>query len=351
MKLIFRESAHYFEPLMEKNECPASSLLLLGQPLIVRNVSIAIKALAIKTIMIPEKFRSAIKLVQDNFPPINIQEYHDEDPKGSDRYELNNIIGTSSVNGTEESGRIKFSRSDEFVEMPLNVVLHLTKPPSLNPQSILVDTIVYPWDFLNIVYKTLREEITTTQISTNASVAKTSIIYGPCVIEDDVIIDDFCKIKGPTYISKGSFVGMSSLVRECMMGNNTRIGFNCEIGKSYFAGDDKIAHQNVILDSVIGKNVWFGGYSGTANVLLHRKNVKYDVGDCQLIDTGTDHFGAVVGNNCAVGASVIILPGRELQRNTVIQAGTVVGKKLSREETYTGRTDRKLELTPTANVA
>jgi NADP-dependent 3-hydroxy acid dehydrogenase YdfG len=28
-----------------------------------------------------------------------------------------------------------------------------------------------------------------------------------------------------------------------------------------------------------------------------------------LIDTGTDHFGAVVGNNCAIGTSVIILPG------------------------------------------
>jgi hypothetical protein len=32
-----------------------------------------------------------------------------------------------------------------------------------------------------------------------------------------------------------------------------------------------------------------------------------------LVSTGTDHFGAVVGNNCAIGASVIILPGRQFQ--------------------------------------
>jgi UDP-N-acetylglucosamine diphosphorylase / glucose-1-phosphate thymidylyltransferase / UDP-N-acetylgalactosamine diphosphorylase / glucosamine-1-phosphate N-acetyltransferase / galactosamine-1-phosphate N-acetyltransferase len=47
----------------------------------------------------------------------------------------------------------------------------------------------------------------------------------------------------------------------------------------------------------------------------------------KLVDTGTDQFG-VVGNNCAIGASVIILPGRQVQSNTVIQAGTIVGKTI-----------------------
>ena len=119
---------------------------------------------------------------------------------------------------------------------------------------------------------------------------------------------------------------MSSLVRNCVLGNNTRIGFNCEIGKTYFAGNTKISHQNVILDSIIGENVWFGGYSGTANVLLTRENVRYTVGT-ELIDTGTDHFGAVVGNDCAVGASVIILPGRQLPCHSLVQSGTVFGDK------------------------
>ena len=139
-------------------------------------------------------------------------------------------------------------------------------------------------------------------------------------------IDDFCKIKGPTYIGKGSFIGMSSLIRNCMLGEKTRIGFNCEIARSYFAGHDKMAHQNVILDSVIGKGVWLGGYSGTANVLLNRQNIRYELNG-QLVDTGTNHFGAVIGNNCSVGASVIILPGRQVPSNSIIQAGTIFGKK------------------------
>ena len=193
-------------------------------------------------------------------------------------------------------------------------------------KDLVVDVLTYPWDFLKAVQDVLHNEITHTVISPMATVAKSSIINGPCIIEDDVIIDDFCKIIGPLYIGSGSFIGMSSLIRKSMLGINTRIGFNCEVAKTYFEGHDRIAHQNVILDSIIGRNVWFGGYSGTANVLLDRKNVRYQIDD-NLVDTGTDHFGAVIGNNCTIGASVIILPGRQIQPNAIIQAGTIVGKK------------------------
>jgi hypothetical protein len=52
-----------------------------------------------------------------------------------------------------------------------------------------------------------------------------------------------------------------------MFEHNTRIGFNCEIDQSYFAGNDKISHHNVILDTIVGQNVWLGGYSGTADFI------------------------------------------------------------------------------------
>jgi acetyltransferase-like isoleucine patch superfamily enzyme len=324
--------------------------------LIIRNLSIVSKIFAIKKIMIPEGFPDALKLVQDNFPSIDTDEFYDEPINDKINDDVNNDSRSTTSSLTAEAGvigKMKFKGDEDLFQIPLNAVLHCPPPPpspSPNTKALLIDHIVYPWDFLNIVHKTLHEEITDTIISSNASVAKSSIISGPCITEDEVTVDDFCKIKGPTYIGKGSFIGMSSLVRNCMFDSNTRIGFNCEIGKSYFAGDDKISHQNVILDSIIGKNVWFGGYSGTANVLLNRKNVKYEIGNGQLIDTGTDHFGAVVGNNCAVGAAVIILPGRRLPHNTVIQAGTVVGKQLSEQEIYLGKKDRMLQIPSSPSI-
>jgi UDP-N-acetylglucosamine diphosphorylase / glucose-1-phosphate thymidylyltransferase / UDP-N-acetylgalactosamine diphosphorylase / glucosamine-1-phosphate N-acetyltransferase / galactosamine-1-phosphate N-acetyltransferase len=47
-----------------------------------------------------------------------------------------------------------------------------------------------------------------------------------------------------------------------------------------------------------------------------------------LVNTLTDHFGAVVGNNCAIGASVIMLLGRHVPANSIIQAETFLGKCL-----------------------
>jgi NDP-sugar pyrophosphorylase family protein len=289
----------------------------LGEPLILRNLKIAMKKLNFDKILIPKGLFNSLKVVQDAFPHIDIEEFSDE----KDR--CYNKKSTTLPSKQPLYTRVTIGGTHQDIEIPLNVCLHYSE----TTKSLFMDSIIYPWDFLNLVQKVLQEEVTQNIISPKASIAKSSVIEGPCIIEDDVNIDDFCKIKGPTYIGKGSFVGMSSLIRNCMFGNETRIGFNCEIGKSYFAGRNKISHQNVILDSIIGENVWFGGYSGTANVLLTRGNIRYELMSGDLVDTGTDHFGAVVGNNSAIGASVIILPGRRVPKNTMIQPGTIFGAK------------------------
>jgi UDP-N-acetylglucosamine diphosphorylase / glucose-1-phosphate thymidylyltransferase / UDP-N-acetylgalactosamine diphosphorylase / glucosamine-1-phosphate N-acetyltransferase / galactosamine-1-phosphate N-acetyltransferase len=104
-----------------------------------------------------------------------------------------------------------------------------------------------------------------------------------------------------------------------MIGNETRIGFNCEIGKSYFLGRDKISHQNVILDSIIGENVWFGGYISLENEVIPQQNVMYEIDKGKSIDTGLSHFGSVIGNNCTISTSVLIQPGRHIESDTMIQ--------------------------------
>ena len=55
------------------------------------------------------------------------------------------------------------------------------------------------------------------------------------------------------------------------------------------------------------------------------KNIKYNIDDI-LIDTGTDYFRAVVGNDCAVDASVTILPGTQILPTSKVQARTAIGK-------------------------
>ena len=318
MHLVFRNSSHHLQSLMaDCSDCPATSLKVFGQPLIVRNIQTAKEFLDIDKVVVPKESTNAVKLIEENFPSIDVEQF-----SSSNNNDSRTITTTAFQNYLLNSNEvITLNKKAEF-EVPVNTFIHY----SLERAALLIDTIIYPWDFLKLIQKVLCDNIKDTIISPNASIAKSSIIEGPCIIEDGVTIDDFCKIKGPTYIGKGSFIGMSSLIRNCMLGEKTRIGFNCEIARSYFAGHDKMAHQNVILDSVIGKGVWLGGYSGTANVLLNNQNIRYELNG-QLVDTGTNHFGAVIGNNCSVGASVIILPGRQVPSNSIIQAGTIFGKK------------------------
>jgi UDP-N-acetylglucosamine diphosphorylase / glucose-1-phosphate thymidylyltransferase / UDP-N-acetylgalactosamine diphosphorylase / glucosamine-1-phosphate N-acetyltransferase / galactosamine-1-phosphate N-acetyltransferase len=287
-----------------------ASLKVMNQPLIVRNLGIVDKLLNIHRIKVPSECSTVLRLIQDNFPAISVDEYDTNNTRNNTNDDTPTDTSTSA-----RSFKISIKGNMDSLEIPLNSAVWYSQ----SEKNILVNPIVYPWDFHYIIRRILQEELTES-ISPNASLSKSTIIDGPCIIEDDVTIDDFCKIKGPTYIGKGSLIGMTSLIRNCMLGNETRIGFNCEIGRSYFAGHDKIPHQNVIVDSLIGENVWFGAYSAVDNVLPEEQTILYEIAKGNAIDTGMDHFGAVIGNNCTISTSVIIKPGSHIQADTLIQA-------------------------------
>lgn len=319
-----------------------SSLSFMGEPIIMRNIRLLSRIVNIENVAFPKTMPYLKTLVSNMASEFEV-----------DTYDENELFNTSIFQRTEarlvdqsRAGTRTFSISSNSFNvkqttnygMAYNTRLYEHEPTTLdnssylvplnsiiyqseNAKELLLTVVTYPWEFLDVIQKIMCNYAKKRIISPTASVAKTSIIEGPCIIEDDVIIDDFCKIKGACYIGKGSFIGMTSLVRNCVFENNVKIGFNCEIAKSYFRGYDKIAHQNVILDSVIGKNVWFGGFSGTANVLLDRRNIRYEIGSGKFMDIGRNHFGALVGDNAAIGAALIILPGRYVPNNSVIQAG------------------------------
>jgi UDP-N-acetylglucosamine diphosphorylase / glucose-1-phosphate thymidylyltransferase / UDP-N-acetylgalactosamine diphosphorylase / glucosamine-1-phosphate N-acetyltransferase / galactosamine-1-phosphate N-acetyltransferase len=315
--------------LIDKDEMSASSLKVLNQPIIVRNLGIVNRIFSIHRIKVPSECSSVLKLIQDNFPEISVDEYdtnNNNDTDGTNNNNnINNDITAADTSTSARSFRISIQENRNNLELPLNSALWYSQ---LEKDSISVNPIVYPWDFHYTVQRILREELTETSISPNASIPKSTIIDGPCIIEDGVSIDDFCKIKGPTYIGKGSFIGMSSLIRNCMIGNNTRIGFNCEIGRSYFVGRDIVPHQNVIVDSLVGENVWFGAYSATLNVLFNRSKIPFEISRGNVIDTGMDHFGAVIGNNCTISTSVTIFPGKHIHPDTVVSPDTIVSRNI-----------------------
>jgi carbonic anhydrase/acetyltransferase-like protein (isoleucine patch superfamily) len=324
LRLTLFNTTHFLQSILsdDKGYTTPALLKLAGKTLALRNIDILNTLYNIESIRIPDKFSKLASLIENNFPSISIEVFNDEkynfalDTSGSLIDSKGDIIENNIIIDRE-------TKEKSSVQLPLNSVLWCSK----EDRSLYASLIIYPWGFLNVLKKLFYGELRQARISSKTSVSKSSIIEGPCIIEDNVTIDHYCKIIGPSYIGKGCFIGMNSVIRNCDIGEETHIGFSCELARSYFAGHDKISHQNVILDSIIGENVWFGGYSGTTNVLPGGKNIKYNIDDI-LIDTGTDYFGAVVGNDCAVGASVTILPGTQILPTSIVQARTAIGKDL-----------------------
>jgi UDP-N-acetylglucosamine diphosphorylase / glucose-1-phosphate thymidylyltransferase / UDP-N-acetylgalactosamine diphosphorylase / glucosamine-1-phosphate N-acetyltransferase / galactosamine-1-phosphate N-acetyltransferase len=332
MKVVFMQSSSRSYSFLDYNESEVDSsipsncsLYLFGRALITRNIELINSLYNLETVLIPKKlnFISSIIKSTTDIPveEINENTYHKlvKSELKASKFDVNEKNHSESSNSHIQQNTLVTNKNLLF--LPCNTVIGKRS----TRKCIEYYKFQYPWEFLDIIQELLKGEVTYSIISNRATIAKTAIIEGPCIIEDNVVIDDFAKIKGPSYIGNGSFIGMGSLVRNSMLDYNTSIGFNCEIGKTYFAGNAKISHHNVILDSIIGKNVWFGGYSGTANVLLTRKNVQYRINN-ELIDTGRNHFGTVVSNNSSIGASVIILPGRKIPPDSIIPAGTIFSK-------------------------
>lgn len=291
--LVIETSTNWLDNIFYPDGNSIPLLNMMGKPLILYNIEKLLLQYDVENIVLSENFSNVASIIQDNFPFIQIDESRDH---------------------------AKQTMSDS-VKMPMNSVI--VKPKGSD--AYVTRKIVYPWDILKVMHEVLNAEVTSTMISKNSSIAESSIVKGHCIIEDGVSVDDFSKILGPIYIGKNSKIGTSSLVRHSMMGSNTTIGFNCEIARSFFMGDTRVAHLDVILDSVIGQDCWLGGFVGTTNVLLNKEIIRYKLDDV-LVSTSLDQFGSVIGHNCAIGAGTVILPGRFVPPNSTVQAGTVFSK-------------------------
>ncbi len=151
MKLIFRDIQHRLQSLLDsEEECPASSLKLLGHPLIVRNVMTAKSILKIDTICIPDKFPSASTLVQDSFPSLNVNEFCDNE----DLFEKNIPAVGNQYSNYCLTIPIKNDNNNNF-EVPINSLIYTNSNHTHtlysnitgnnhNHHPITIDAFVYP---------------------------------------------------------------------------------------------------------------------------------------------------------------------------------------------------------------
>lgn len=151
------------------------------------------------------------------------------------------------------------------------------------------------------------------------------------VIQDEIAIHRTATVeagallKPPLIIGAHCFIASGSLLRGgCWLDEHCIIGPGAELKTSFMFSGSKLAHFNFVGDSVLGHGINLEAGSIVANYRNERddKEVRVRV-DGTLQRTGCCKFGALLGDQCRIGANAVLAPGAVLTPGSVVGRGQV----------------------------
>ncbi|SET19928.1 MULTISPECIES: LpxA family transferase [unclassified Pseudomonas] len=148
------------------------------------------------------------------------------------------------------------------------------------------------------------------------------VIQGEIAIHRTATVEPGALLKPPLIIGAHCFIASGSLLRGgCWLEEHCIIGPGAELKTSFMFSGSKLAHFNFVGDSVLGHGINLEAGSIVANYRNERddKEVRVRV-DGTLQRTGCDKFGALLGDQCRIGANAVLAPG------AVLKPGSVVGR-------------------------
>ncbi len=230
------------------------------------------------------------------------------------------------------------SESDDVYEVALdNMIKDGVKMKAVEYDGFW-QPIKFPWH-VQRVFQFLFGKVEK-RVSDDAVIADSAILKGDVIIEDGVKIFDNAVVNGPVYIGKNSIIANNSLVRESHICEDCVIGYSTEVARS-FLGHDVWTHSNYIGDSVIGNNVSFGAGTVTGNLRLDEKNIHVDC-DGNKVDSGSNKFGLVTGDNVRVGVNTSFMPGIKVGGDSFIGAGIIIAENIPLKSFVRGKWELKI---------
>jgi UDP-N-acetylglucosamine diphosphorylase / glucose-1-phosphate thymidylyltransferase / UDP-N-acetylgalactosamine diphosphorylase / glucosamine-1-phosphate N-acetyltransferase / galactosamine-1-phosphate N-acetyltransferase len=170
-----------------------------------------------------------------------------------------------------------------------------------------------PWEIIENLEDILLQSIKT--LDYNYIIENNIAIHKTATIEQGVIL------KGTIIISENCFVGANAYLRgPVFLSNSVKIGPSSEIKQSVIFDNSAIAHFNYIGNSVVGRNINFEAGSICANHYNERENKNIVViHNGKPIDTKTEKFGSLIGDNSKIGANAVLSPGTILEKNSIVK--------------------------------
>jgi len=172
----------------------------------------------------------------------------------------------------------------------------------------------YPWDITDNAEQIIRELIE--NLSTEFIVRNGIAIHKSATVESPVTL------KAPVVVGKNCFIAAGSYLRGgVFFEENVRVGPGCEVKSSFIFKDSTLAHFNYVGNSLIGSRVNIEAGAVIANHFNERedKTIRVKMGEQEII-VSTEKFGALVGDNCKIGANSVLSPG------TILRPKSLVGR-------------------------
>ncbi len=141
-------------------------------------------------------------------------------------------------------------------------------------------------------------------------------IHRTATVEEGVVL------KGPVVVSAGCFLAAHAYLRGgVFLDEGVTVGPGCEVKSSFLFQGAALAHFNFVGDSLVGAGVNLEAGAVTANHYNERahKDIAVRVGD-QVLGTGVQKFGALIGDGSRLGANAVTSPG------SLLPPGSVVGR-------------------------
>lgn len=170
---------------------------------------------------------------------------------------------------------------------------------------------IYPWEALAKIKPLVNELVEKNNVKINkGTLGEFVSIDGNYIIGEGTVVHSNVSIEGPVIIGKNCTIQSGALIRPySVIGDNCVIGHGAEIKHSIIQNKAKVQSMTFAGDSIIGKSTRVGSGTILANRRFDQKNITVKNSKGEKVDTGTDFFGAIVGDNSRLGANCTTLPG------------------------------------------
>lgn len=160
-----------------------------------------------------------------------------------------------------------------------------------------------------------------TIIGSGCTIGTSSIIYANATLDDDVFVADLATIRERVHIGAQTIVGRGvSVENDCKVGIKCKLETNC-----YITAYSDIEDYVFIAPCVVTTNDNF----------MARSKERYD-----------KFKGVTIKKGGRIGANAIILPGKTIEEDGAVAAGSIVTRDVKKEELVLGFPAKKLRNVP-----